>query len=107
MARFVATAEKIEEINRLYYEIGVKAEVARRVGCSASTVSKYIDPEWKPTEERPEIQLPDSVKPTGPNDMIIMMSCADDPVQAFCDCCIMSPEEWEQLQEIQKLYAIS
>ena len=42
MARFIATPEKIEEINRLYYECGVKAQVARQIGCSASTVAKYI-----------------------------------------------------------------
>ncbi len=107
MARFVATPDKIEEINRLYYEIGVKAEVARRVGCSASTVSRYIDPEWRPTEERPVIEIDESITPAGPQDLIIAMCCADNPVRAFCDACMMTPEEWERLQEIQATYAIA
>lgn len=106
MARFIATPEKIEEINRLYYEIGVKAEVARRIGCSPSTVSRYIDPNFVPSEERPEIELETEIQPSDPFNLIRDLCAADDPVQEFCNSCILSESEWAQLKEIQKLYAV-
>ena len=52
MAKTV-TSEQIIEINELYKEIGVYAEVARRVGLSASTVRKYVKPDYTPTAELP------------------------------------------------------
>lgn len=36
------TDEIIEQINELYLKIGVKSRVAKELGISASTVSKYI-----------------------------------------------------------------
>jgi hypothetical protein len=45
MAKTV-TSEQIIEINELYKEIGVYAEVARRVGLSASTVRKYVKSDY-------------------------------------------------------------
>ena len=47
MAKQVTPAE-IVEMNRLYNEYGTFAEVGRRVGCSASTVAKYIKLEGVP-----------------------------------------------------------
>ena len=59
MARTVITKEKIKEINELFYILGVKAQVAREMGISASTVSKYIIEGYVPEEmiERKEIDL--------------------------------------------------
>lgn len=59
MARTVITNEKIKEINDLYYVLGVKAQVAREMGISASTVSKYIIDGYIPEEmiEREEVDL--------------------------------------------------
>jgi hypothetical protein len=36
------TPEIAEQINKLYREIGVKSQVAKIIGCSPSTVSRYI-----------------------------------------------------------------
>ena len=47
MARKVTT-DDIKQFNELYYELKSYAEVARRTGWSASTVSKYIDKNYKP-----------------------------------------------------------
>lgn len=49
MARRV-TAEDIKNINQIYYEYKSYAEVARQTGWSASTVSKYIDKNYKPVQ---------------------------------------------------------
>lgn len=46
------TPEMIEEINELYLELGVKAQVARKIGLSASTVSKYIIPNYVAKADR-------------------------------------------------------
>ena len=47
MANRITEEQKLE-INKLYYEIGVKSRVAKIMGISAASVSKYIIPGWKP-----------------------------------------------------------
>lgn len=42
------TIDDIKQFNELYYELKSYAEVARRTGWSASTVSKYVDKNYKP-----------------------------------------------------------
>ena len=42
------TQKDIVHFNELYYCYKNKAKVARETGFSASTVSRYIDPNWKP-----------------------------------------------------------
>lgn len=46
MARVKITDEVIEQINELYCELKVKSHVAKALGISASTVSKYIVPNY-------------------------------------------------------------
>ena len=46
------TPADITRFNELYYQYKNKAKIARETGFSASTVSKYIDPNWKPIEEK-------------------------------------------------------
>lgn len=46
MARVKITDEVIEQINELYCELKVKSHVAKALGISASTVSKYIIPNY-------------------------------------------------------------
>lgn len=45
------TKENIKEFNKLYYELKTFAAVARATGFSASTISKYVDRNWKPVDE--------------------------------------------------------
>ena len=42
------TNEDIVRINELYYKYKTYAEVARQTGFSASTVKKYVAPNWQP-----------------------------------------------------------
>ena len=104
--RFVATEEKIEEINRIYYECGVKAETARRVGCSPSTVAKYIRKGWKPSSvvanEIEDILERKDIKPTGMGDFVLYVAAADNPVIAFCEFCKLSNDEWADMAAIQQ-----
>lgn len=59
MARTIITSEKIKEINERFHICGVKAQVAREMGISASTVAKYIVDGYVPEDEieREEIDL--------------------------------------------------
>lgn len=49
------TEEMKIQINELYCQLGVKAQVARELGISAASVSKYIVPGYVPKAERVEI----------------------------------------------------
>lgn len=53
MARI--TEEQKELINELYAEIGVKSQVAKIVGCSPASVSKYLIPDYIPKVQRIKI----------------------------------------------------
>lgn len=52
MARTKITDEIKEQINELYCELGVKSHVAKALGISASTVSKYIVEGYIPKAQR-------------------------------------------------------
>lgn len=58
------TNEDILRINEIYYKTKVYAETARQTGFSASTVKKYIIPNWAPVASENIVrfdmaQLPD------------------------------------------------
>lgn len=53
MARI--TEEQKELINELYVEIGVKSQVAKIVGCSPASVTKYLIPDYVPKAQRTKI----------------------------------------------------
>lgn len=55
MANRVTDLDKIR-INELYLEYGTKAAVARELGFSASTVAKYIIPNYNPVKPSTEIK---------------------------------------------------
>ena len=46
------TNKDIVCINELYYKHKTYAEVARQTGFSASTVKKYVIPNWQPVEQK-------------------------------------------------------
>jgi len=46
------TEEEIVQINELYYECKSYAEVARRTGRSASTIKKYVNPDYLKSKEK-------------------------------------------------------
>ena len=45
------TNEIIIKINELYLELGVKTKVAKAIGCSPSTVTKYIIQDFTPIKD--------------------------------------------------------
>lgn len=54
--------EMIEKINELYCLIGVKSQVAKKLGISPATVSKYIDPNYQMKQKSfEEIEVPEDL----------------------------------------------
>lgn len=95
------TPEKIEMINELYAQCGVKKRVAEALGISPSTVSKYIIEGYTPKKDRKHIPF-DKV-PTGADAMIKRIKESGlTPAKAFAVDCELSLEEWEDMKELQK-----
>ena len=98
MANRITEEQKLE-INKLYYEIGVKSRVAKIMGISASSVSKYLIPGWKAEEERSVKKFEGEVR--GPKDVIEGFLAAENKQDYFWNARLLSKEEWTELEEFQ------
>ena len=88
------TDEVIEQINELYLELKVKTQVARIVGCSPATVTKYLIPGYISRANQAELPPFDESKIVGPK--------AYTSYQELMDSCMLSENEWNEMKEIQK-----
>ena len=86
------------EINELYLELGVKKRVAEIIGCSPSTVSKYIIEGYVSQKDREPAPEFDESKIVGPAALLDMVNSW----QEFADACMLTGEEWAEMREIQK-----
>ena len=94
------TPEIAEQINILYLKLGTKAAVAREIGCAASTVSKYIIPNFKLPEERTVYTFEGYV---GDSKWLIdIFKTFDDPSARLCELCMLGKNEYEEMRELQK-----
>ena len=82
------------QINELYLELGVKKRVAEIVGCSPSTVSKYIIEGYVSQKDKEELPPFDESKITGPRHY-------KDWAEFFSDC-MLTVDEKAEMKEIQK-----
>ena len=94
------TQEQIELINELYAEIGVKSRVAKEVGCSASTVSKYIIEGYIPKSKR--VQITCDVTPTGCNEFLRDLCAAQDIFNGFKELTKITDVEKAGLETLRK-----
>lgn len=99
MANRITEEQKLE-INKLYYEIGVKSRVAKIMGISAASVSKYITPGWKPEEERSIKKFEGEVP--GPKEFIEGFLAAENKQDYFWNARLLSKEEWLEIEELQR-----
>ena len=92
MAAKRVTNEDILKINQIYAEVGTYAETARQTGFSASTVKKYINPNFSLVEQTPEKIEFNHMNPP------------DYPKTGFewRELMLLSPEEIEQITELRK-----
>ena len=86
------------QINELYLELGVKKRVAEIVGCSPSTVSKYIIDGYVSQKDKEPVPEFDESKITGPAALLERINSW----QEFADACMLTDEEWAEMREIQK-----
>lgn len=89
------TNEIIEQINELYLTLGVKAQVARQLGISPATVSKYIIPNYVPKADRVITHC--EVEPSEEVSELFLLEKGK-----MGSMCVLSQEEREDLINLQK-----
>ena len=90
------TDEIKEQINELYCQIKIKKKVAEIIGCSPSTVSKYIIDGYIPKQERIKETFNKPVPGTQELKKKLLAGTS------FSDICVLSDKEWEELKALQK-----
>lgn len=98
MARI--TEEMKVQINELYYVIRVKAEVARQLGISAASVTRYLIPNYVPIAKRTTISC--DVDPAVPINFIDAIKNADDRAAVFAELTKLTATEVESLNDLRK-----
>jgi len=94
------TPEIAEQINILYLKLGTKAAVAREIGCSPATVSRYIVPDFKLPEEKVTYTFDGYV---GDSKWLIdIFKMFDDPGARLCELCMLGKDEWENMKKLQE-----
>lgn len=94
------TPEIAEQINILYFKLGTKAAVAREIGCSPATVSRYIIPNFKLPEKKTAYTFDGHV---GNSEWLIdIFKMFDDPSARLCELCILGKNEWEDMKKLQE-----
>lgn len=91
------TDEQKEQINELYCQIGVKSKVAKILGISPASVSKYIIEGYIPKEKRDEEKF--QGQPQGFSKEILALDDGNSIAAALIK---LSSEEWAELKEMQK-----
>lgn len=95
------TNEDILRINELYYKYKTYAETARQTGFSASTVKKYVIPNWAPVATESIIkfdmaELPDFITTTE----------FFRGIYNYGALCILTEREKEEIKELWRELAI-
>ena len=95
------TNEDILRINELYYKHKTYAEVARQTGFAASTVKKYVIPNWQPVATEKIIrfslkQLPDFKEATK----------IFSGVENYGYLCQLTPLETEEIKKLWEELAV-
>lgn len=85
------TPEIIKQINVRYAECHNKAQVAREIGCSAGTVSKYIIPDYEICTQRQTVKIDD------------LPPCNWEKFRGdLAELCCLSDEEKEEMKALWK-----
>ena len=87
--------EKINEIVRLYQEIGIYSQVAKLVGWSPTTVKKYCNATAAESVPKNIIHFSGEIKPVSELDLTIFL-------EKTIDLTTLSNEEYEELKGVWK-----
>lgn len=94
MARI--TEEMKVQINELYYRLGVKAQVARELGISPASVTRYLVPNYVPAAARQVIEC--NATPAIPIDFINALAEGGD----FIELTKLTAAEQIEMDELRK-----
>lgn len=94
--------EQKQQINELYYENHNKSLTARILGISASSVAKYIIPDYVPVAMRKEVQY--DIKPIGFEKFLNEIKSKTDVAFdiAYRDLTVLNEDEIKELEELRK-----
>lgn len=93
------TNEDIIRMNKLYFKYKTYAAVAREVGFSASTVKKYIIPNWQPVEQQNIVRFEWSEIPDF-DDRIFK------DIDNYGDLCVLTEREQHEIEELWRELSI-
>ena len=99
MARRV-TQEDIKLINDTYYSCKSYAETARRTGWTPSTVSRYVDKNYRPVLSSDITRFDFSEDAIDPCTLMITRA------ENLGELCVLTQEEVEEIKELWKEIAI-
>ena len=95
------TNEDIIRINELYYKYKTYAEVARQTGFSASTVKKYVTPNWQPVIKEKIIHFDLAQLPDFTEAVEIFRN-----IENYGNLCVLTDYEKEEIKELWKELAV-
>lgn len=93
------TKDDIIKMNELYQKLGSYAAVAREIGFSASTVSKYVDKNYRKVDETKIVRYKGDL----PEFVVSEVSGAYTNIG---DLCILDEEEEEEIRQLWEEIAI-
>lgn len=93
------TNEDIIRMNEIYYKVHTYAETARQTGFSASTVKKYIIPNWQPVEQQNIVRFEWVEIPDFDDEIFRMM-------QNYGDLCVLTEGEQQEIKELWRELSI-
>lgn len=93
------TNEDIIRMNEIYYKVHTYAETARQTGFSASTVKKYIIPNWQPVEQQNIVRFEWAEIPDFDDEIFRMM-------QNYGDLCVLTEREQHEIEELWRELSI-
>ena len=89
------TNEDILRINELYYKYKTYAEVSRQTGFAASTIKKYVIPNWEPAKTDNIIRFDLVNLPNFSEAVKIFRGVAN-----YGDLCVLDESEKEELKSL-------
>lgn len=95
------TNEDILRINELYYKYKTYAEVARQTGFAASTVKKYVTPNWQPVATENIVHFNLEQLPDFKEAVEIFQG-----IENYGFLCQLTPLEKEEIEELWKELAV-
>lgn len=98
------TEEMKVQINELYLQLGVKSHVAKQLGISSSTVTKYLIPNYVSIKNQQQITC--AATPAGADDFVNSVFKDKNYKHNFINLTQLTADEVEELKNFQKEFVV-